>query len=143
MAVADDDLMSFPVTVKSPLTVVVVAVIAIVPSVAFEIVSLFPKTKSFPVTVRSVPTVRAALVVVVVAVIATVPSLEFEIVSPLPKVTSFPVTVISPATVVFPLKSTLKASEVLPEVPFPITKAVFAVLNTVALLVTEDPEELY
>ena len=52
--------------------------------------------------------------------------------------------VISPPTVVSPLNITLKASDLFDEsVPFPITKAVFDVLNEVALLVTEEPEELY
>ena len=53
----------------------VVAVIATVPSTELEIVSALPKTRSFPVTVKS------PLKDVVVAVIKTVPSLEFVIVS--------------------------------------------------------------
>ena len=63
-------------------------------------------------------------------------------VSPFPKVTSFPVTVRSPAIVVFPLKSTLKASDKLPLLPFPITNAGAEALYEAAL-VALDPEELY
>ena len=46
-------MISFPVTVRSPLSDVVFAVIAIVLSVWFDIVSLFPKERSFPVIVKS------------------------------------------------------------------------------------------
>ena len=54
------------------------------------------------------------------------------------------VAVTEPVAVVFPLNSTLKASDLLElPVPFPITKAVFAVSNSVALDVTEEPLELY
>ena len=45
--------MSFPVTVRSPLTDVVVAVTATVPSVPLDILSPLPKVMSFPVTVIS------------------------------------------------------------------------------------------
>ena len=60
------------------------------------------------------------------------------------EITTFPLTVRSLLTVVSPLNITLKASDLFEEfVPFPITKAVFEVLNEVALFVTEEPEELY
>ena len=45
--------------------------------------------------------------------------------------------------VVSPLNITLKASDLFEtSAPFPITKAVFEVLNDEALSVTEEPEEL-
>jgi len=53
IAVALLDLISLPVTVKSPLTVVSSAVIAIVPLVPFDMVSLLPKVRSLPVTFKS------------------------------------------------------------------------------------------
>ena len=60
------------------------------------------------------------------------------------EITTSPLTVRSLLTVVSPLNITLKASDLFEEfVPFPITNAVFEVLNDVALFVTEDPEELY
>ena len=50
----------------------------------------------------------------------------------------------SPAIVVVPSKSTVSASLLLSlAVPFPITKAVFSKLNSVALLVTVEPNKLY
>ena len=55
-----------------------------------------------------------------------------------------PETVRSLAIVVSPLNITLKASDLSPApVPFPITKAVFAVLKVYCSLVTVEPEELY
>ena len=49
-----------------------------------------------------------------------------------------------PARVASPLKLTTSASLLLAElVPFPITKAVFSVLNCEALLVTVEPNKLY
>ena len=53
------NVISLPVTVKSPLMVVVVAVIATVPSLLFDIVSPLPNVISFPVMVRSSPTVAS------------------------------------------------------------------------------------
>ena len=73
--------MSFPVTVKSPLKAVVVAVTATVPSAELDMVSELPKTMSLPVTVKS------PLKDVVVAVTKTVPSLEFVMVSSFSKIT--------------------------------------------------------
>ena len=59
------------------------------------------------------------------------------------EITTSPLTVRSLLTVVSPLNITLKASDLFENLlPFPITKAVFAVLYEVALFVTEDPEEL-
>ena len=48
-----------------------------------------------------------------------------------------------PAMVVVPSNSTVSASLLLLYVPFPITKAVFSKLNSVALLVTVEPNKLY
>ena len=57
--------------------------------------------------------------------------------------TTSPPIVRSLLTVASPLNITLKASDIFELlVPFPITKAVFAVLNAVAL-VAEEPLELY
>ena len=53
-----------------------------------------------------------------------------------------PLTVKSLLTVASPLNITLKASDKLPDVPFPITKAGADVENVVAL-VAEEPDELY
>ena len=53
------------------------------------------------------------------------------------------VAVTEPVAVVFPLNSTLKASDLLESFsPFPITKAVFAVLNELPLFVTVEPLKL-
>ena len=58
------------------------------------------------------------------------------------------VAVTEPATFVVPSNSTVNASERIncpgPRyVPFPITKAVFSLLKSVALLVTVEPNKLY
>ena len=45
----------------------------------------------------------------------------------------------SPAIVVVPSKRTVSASLLLATSPFPITKAVFSVLNSVALYLTVEP----
>ena len=59
------------------------------------------------------------------------------------EITTSPLTVKSLLTVVSPLNITLKASDfALDAVPFPITKAVFEVLNPPAL-VADEPLELY
>ena len=58
------------------------------------------------------------------------------------EITTSPLTVKSLLTVVSPLNITLKASDKLPEVPFPITKAGADVENELAL-VAHEPEELY
>ena len=55
---------SSPVTVKSPLNIVVGAVTRTVPSVPLEILSPFPKVTSLPVTVRSPVTVAFPAVVI-------------------------------------------------------------------------------
>ena len=69
---------SFPVTVRSPLSDVVFAVIAIVLSVWFDIVSLFPKERSFPEIVKSplIKVVGAAISRVLSALISNWPSVE-------------------------------------------------------------------
>ncbi len=55
-----------------------------------------------------------------------------------------PLTVRSLPTVASPLNITLKASDFSSEaLPFPITKAVFAVLNESALFVIVEPLKLY
>ena len=60
------------------------------------------------------------------------------------EITTSPLTVKSLLTVVSPLNITLKASDLFEEsAPFPMTNAVFEVLNDEALFVTEEPEELY
>ena len=64
IAVALLDLISFPVTVKSPLTVVSVAVIAIVPLLRLSIFSPNPNVRSFPVMVKSSVIDKLPLVVI-------------------------------------------------------------------------------
>ena len=126
---ASDEIETSPPTVRSLLKLVVFAFTEIVSSVPFDIVSPFPKFMSFPVTVKS-PKVVTLDPESVIAV-----ALDDDI--------SFPVIDKSPASVVFPLKSTLKASDLLePSIPFPITKAGADVENEFAL-VAEEPEELY
>ena len=54
------------------------------------------------------------------------------------------VAVTEPAMFVVPSNSTVSASLLLSaSAPFPITKAVFSVLNPIALLVTVEPKRLY
>ena len=71
-------MISFPETVKSPLSVVLADVIAITLSEAFEIVSLFPKLISFPETVKSPlnAVVGACISKVTSALISICPSVE-------------------------------------------------------------------
>ena len=77
---------------------------------------------------------------------AVVKSTKFPVipVNPEPSPTK-EVAVTLPAMLVVPSNKILKASEASTPVPvpFPITKAVFAVLKLVPLFVTEEPLELY
>ena len=131
---------AFPVDVTGPVRSALVVTVAAFPVTLPAMGLVTVKLPRVPTLVMLDPvTVLANVVPVKAAASAATP------VNPDPSPTKA-LAVIVPSAVVFPLKNTLKASDLLPAaVPLPMTKAVLSVAKAVALqpVETEDPALLY